>query len=179
MLIFGCMRHRDTGELLRSYIQDANSHDIPKLRAKFTEDIVWFLGPDTLIGKDAVIAPHEFDAGARTRLTIKSYIVRGDTVETVFEEINDYMDTLGMPAIIRYAHFIFHNDLLARIKPSRSPLVPPLVDSIDQRWNQWMQSVHPEAWTRIMKPNGSINFSRETGELLLHLACEWRQSMQK
>ena len=179
LLLFGCMRHHETAELLQRYIQAANRHDISALRDRFAENIVWILGTDTLVGKDAVLAPHELDAGAGTRLIIKNAIVKGDTVESILEETNDYMDTLGMPSVVHYPRFVFRNGLLARIEPIRPDFTPPLTDSIDQRWNQWIQSAHPEAWVQIVKPNGDINFSRETGELLLRLACEWLQSIEK
>jgi len=177
--LLSCTQHWDTTDLLQSYIQTANRHDISALRAKFAENVVWILGPDTLIGKNAVLAPHEFDAGAGTRLLIKGSIVKGDTVESILEETNDYMDTLGMPSVVHYPRFVFHDGLLVRIEPTHPDLTPPIVDSIDQRWNQWIQSEHPEAWAQIVKPNGDINFSRETGELLLRLACEWRQCFKK
>ena len=179
IFFLNCTQHPNTTELLKSYIQAANMHDISVLRAKLDENIVFILGHDTLIGKYAVIAPHEFDAGAGTRLTIKSLIVKGDTIESIIEETNNYMDTLCMPSVINYARFIFHNGLLTRIEPTRSQFALPATDSIDKCWNQWIQTTHPEAWAQIIKPNGNINFSRETGELLVKLACEWRQSLEK
>jgi hypothetical protein len=179
VLLQCCNRHQDTAELLQRYIQAANRHDISAIRTKFANDIVWILGSDTLIGKDAVIAPHEFDAGAGTRLLVKSFTVKGDTVESVLEETNDYMDTLGMPSVIHYPRFVFRDDLLVRIENIRPGLIPPEVDSIDQLWNYWIQSTHPEEWEQIVEPNGSINFSRKNGALLLRLACEWRQSMER
>jgi hypothetical protein len=179
LLLLGCVRHQHTAQLLRRYNQAANRYDIPVLRSMLADDIVWVLGRDTLIGKDAALAPHEFDAGARARLTIKSSVVKGDTAEFVLEELNEYMDTLRMPPVTHYVRFVFRDGLLVRKEPVRPDLVPHAVDSIDQRWIQWIQTAHPEAWAQIMKPNGHINFSRQTGELLIRLAHEWKQSWTK
>ena len=179
VFLLGCARHYDTTELLQRYIQAANRHDMPALRGMLAEDIVWVLSSDTLIGKDAVLAPHEFDAGAKTRLTVQSSVVQGDTAELAIEEANAYMDTLGMPPVVHYARFIFHNGLLARIGTIRPRLTPPATDSIDQRWNAWIESAHPEAWAQIIKPDGHINFGRKTGELLVRLAHEWKHGPAK
>lgn len=179
VLLLSCVRHQDTAELLRRYNQAANRHDISALRAMLADDIVWVLGRDTLIGKDAALGPHEFDTGAEARVTIKSSVVKGDTVEFVLEETNGYMDTLGIPSVVHYPRFIFRDGLLIRKEPVYPSLYSPMVDSIDQRWNQWIRSAHPEAHVQIIKPNGGINFNRKTGELLLHLAHEWKQSMAK
>ncbi len=179
LLLLSCKQHQGSAELLERYIMAANQHDIKALLTMFSENIIWILGSDTLIGKKSVMAPHEFDAGAGTRLIIKSSIVKGDTVESILEETNDYMDTLGMSSVLNFPRFVFYDGLLIRIEPIRPQMIPPLVDSIDQQWNKWIQNEYPDAWAKIVNPDGSINYSRETGELLLRLACEWRQSSRK
>ena len=178
-LLLGCVGHQDTAELLRRYNQAANRHDIPTLSAMSADDIVWVLGRDTLIGKEAALGPNELDAAVGARLTIKSFVVKGDTVEFVLEEANQIMDTLGMPSLIHYVRFVFRDGLLVRKEPVHPDIVPPAADSIAQPWHRWIRSAHPEVWTQIMKPDGRVNFSRQTGELLLRLSREWKQSMGK
>jgi hypothetical protein len=175
-VLLGCVRHQDTAELLRRYNEAANRHDISTLRAMSADGIVWVLGRDTLIGKNAALGPNELDAAVGARLTIKSFVVKGDTVDIVLEEANEFMDTLGMPPLVHYPRFVFRNGFLVRKEPVRPSLVPPVADSIDRRWKEWIQTAHPEAWRQIRKPNGHVNFCRRTGELLLRLAREWKQS---
>jgi len=171
------VQDQNTAELLLRYNRAANRYDIPTLHAMLSEDIVWVLGTgDTLIGKGAALAPHEYDATVKARLSIKSYVIKGVTAEFVLEETSKRQDMLGIPPIVHYPRFVFRDGLLVRKEPSRLSDFSAAGDSIQKSFRQWIKGTHPEALAQLQKPNGRFNHSRATGELLLRLAREWKKN---
>lgn len=64
----------------RRYMEASNAHDLETLRAMTSDDIVWRLGPWTLVGKEQALLPHENDLVMNTTLDVRNVRITGNTV---------------------------------------------------------------------------------------------------
>jgi ketosteroid isomerase-like protein len=150
------------------------NHDIKTLRVLTHEDIVWYLGSDTLKGKEAALTPHGYDAGLKTTLHYSNVIVKGDTVRFDLLETNEQVQFFGMEALRMYPQFIFKDGLVYRKMPwKRSGDVSELFRR-SQPFINWARTNHPEALKTLRKPSGEFNYNYESGQLLRQLFSQWR-----
>ena len=104
------------------------NHDIETLEKLTHDDIIWYLGSDTLRGKEAALVPHEHDAGYQTTLSYSDVIIIGDTVRFKLLETNEQVKFFGMEGIRLYPQFIFKNSLVYRKIPwNHSPDLSELI----------------------------------------------------
>jgi len=161
-------------ELHRIHMEASINHDIETLRTLMHDDIIWYLGADTLRGKEKAIVPHEYDAGYKTILKYSNVVVKDDTVRFDLLETNDQVKFFGMEGIRLYPQFIFKDGLVYRkMQWKKSGDMPELIRR-SQPFINWVKTMHPEALKIIRKPNGRFNFNFETGRLLLQLFHQWR-----
>ena len=159
---------------LRSYVDAANRHDLAALGQMVTEDVAWYLGPDTLRGRQAVLAPHAFDSGANTVLLVDQVEVRGDTVEFDLVEHNDVLDALGIGELHHYPRFVFRDGLIAEIRARRQPLELDAFSDSVASFMQWLGQHDPTAFARLW-PDGRFAYSTEAGTEMPALVLEWRR----
>ncbi len=163
----------DLKELLNRYLEASSRHDLETLRRMTAEDATWQLGPDLLVGRDAVLGPNAYDIGVNTRLQWSNIVVKGNVVEFDLIEHNDILDALGT-ALRHYPRFVIENGLV-KSKESRKP---------DEGRNErklallkaWIEQHHPEALPKLRTPKGRIIYSEESGRLAAQLAREWAAS---
>jgi len=159
---------------LRSYVDAANRHDLAALGQMVTEDVAWYLGPDTLRGRQAVLAPHAFDSGANTVLLVDQVEVRGDTVEFDLVEHNDVLDALGIAELHHFPRFVFRDGLIAKIRARRQPLELLAFSDSVASFMQWLGQHDPAAFARLW-PDGRFAYSAEAGTTMPALVLEWRR----
>lgn len=170
----GSREQRALTAALRSYLDAANRHDLAALGQIMAEDITWYLGPDTLRGRQAVLAPHAFDSGAHTVLLVDQIEVRGDTVEFDLVEHNDVLDALGIAELHHFPRFVFRDGLIAEIRARRQPLeLGAFSDSVGS-FMQWLRLHDPTAFARLW-PDGRFAYSTEAGSEMPALVLEWRR----
>lgn len=161
-------------ELHRKYMEASINHDIETLRALTHDEVIWYLGSDTLKGKEAALAPHEYDAGYKTTLKYSNVVVNGDTVRFNLLETNEQVRFFGMEGIRFYPQFIFKDGLVYRKMPwNQSPDLPELM-RLSRPLINWVKTNHQGALRTIRKPNGDFKYSYKTGKLLLQLFNQWR-----
>jgi hypothetical protein len=152
----------------------ANAHDLAALEAMLSDDVVWHLGADTLVGTAQVLGPLDFDIGAQTHLELGEIVVRGDTAEFEIAEHNRVLMTLGIHELRHHARFVFRNGLIVLKQPSRpADETRAMVDSVSA-FASWLYAERPEDYRRIWDEAGKFNYSEATGVLMLGLAGEWR-----
>ena len=166
--------HRAHDAALRTYIDAANRHDLAAIGHMLTEDVAWYIGPDTLRGRQAVLAPHAFDSGAHTVLSIDNVEARGDTVEFDLVEHNDVLDALGIAELHHFPRFVFRDGRIAEIRARRQPLeLGAFSDSVGS-FMRWLGHHDPAAFARFW-PDGRFAYSAKAGAELPPLVLEWRR----
>jgi hypothetical protein len=160
--------------LVRQYVESANRHDLAALEAMLSDDVVWYLGLDTLVGKTKVLEPLDFDVGAQTHLELGTIVVRGDTAEFDLAEHNRVIMALGIHELMHYVRFVFRDGLIA-VKEESRPAggLEAFADSVAS-FASWLSSEEPEAYERIWGAGGKFVYSRSTAELMFQMAERWR-----
>jgi hypothetical protein len=106
------------------YLEASNRHDLATLRLMTGKDATWQLGPDLLVGRDAVVGPNAWDAGLNTRLQWSNIVVKGNVVEFELIEHNDLLDALGLD-LRHVPRFVIEGGLVGSpalsVVPSASP----------------------------------------------------------
>jgi len=170
----GSSEQRALTAALRSYVDAANRHDLAAIGPMMAEDVSWYLEPDTLRGRQAVLAPHAFDSGANTVLLVDQVEVRGDTVEFDLVEHNDVLDALGIGELHHYPRFVFRDGLIAEIRARRQPLELDAFSDSVASFMQWLGQYDPTAFARLW-PDGRFAYSTEAGTEMPALVLEWRR----
>lgn len=168
----------NTEHLLRKYVDACNRHDLETARDMLTDDVVWYLGPDTLVGKEQVLGPLAYDEGINTRLECSNVVVKGDTVEFELVEKNDFLTVLGFAEIRHFPRFIFKDGLLQEKKPGKPKVENQELNQKIAALREWAQENHPGVLARLEAPDGSFVFSRENGQLAVKLARAWQAERQ-
>lgn len=164
----------DPGRRLQEYVELANRHDLAAVEAMLADDVVWYLGPDTLRGVTQVMAPLDFDAGAQTHLQLGAMEVRGDTVEFELAEHSRVLMALGIPELSHHVRFVFRDGLIA-VKESRRPPdeIQAFADSVGA-FASWLAATQADAYRSIWEEDGRFRYSRETAVLFLEWIDDWR-----
>ena len=164
----------DLEELHRRYMEASIHHDLRTLRAMTAEDAVWTLGGQTLVGKEQVLGPNEFDVGMQTELEYSNVVVKGNTVEFELTERNCLTRALGVKEMHHHVRFVFENGLVKRKEESKdSPTLGQLAPREMDSLLKWVREKHPEALAKLSDSKGRIIYSQETGALTCKLADEW------
>lgn len=150
-------------------------HDLKTLRSMTSEDIVWKLGPYTLVGRDAALGPNAYDAGMETELEYSNVIVNGDVVEFELVERSDEIRAVGMHEVHHYPRFVYEKGLLKRKEPWK---LSPDAGEASRRvapLRRWIRENHPEAIEKLLDSKGNFIFNKDNGALMRDLANEWRE----
>lgn len=168
----------DLEELVHKYVDACNRHDLKTLRDMLAEEVVWYLEPYTLVGKEQVLGPLAYDEGINTTLQCSNVVVKGDTVEFELVEKNDVLTALGIPEIRHFPRFIYRDGLLQEKSPRKPRTRARELDQRIAALREWIQANHPDALAQLEAPDGSFIFSRENGHLVVKLLEEWRSGGQ-
>ncbi len=161
-------------QLVRQYVGAANRHDLAAVEAMLDDDVVWYLGTDTLAGKRQALGPYDFDIGAQTHLELGEVIVRGDTAEFELAEHNRVLMSLGIHELRHHVRFVFREGLIILKEESRPPdEIEAMADSVGA-FATWLYTERPEDYRRIWGEDGKFIYSAETAVLMLELAEAWR-----
>lgn len=142
------------------------------------------IAPDVLItsgrsgakGSEKLLAAADFQAGVGTTYECTRMDVRGDTVDVDLVERSELGTILGIPETHHYERLVFVDGKL-RLREMRRPTDEQQAFGAKVReLKSWINMNHPEMAARIENPQADIEGSRETGELLVKMAREWRQS---
>ncbi len=165
-------------EILRKYIEAANKHDMETLREIFAEDVIWHLGPDTLVGIEEILGPHLFDAGANTVIIVHDITATSpDAIEFELVEKNDVLGALGIPELHHFVRIEFADGKITRMTPTRPPAEQESFVKGVVAFMQWLKDYHPEGYDTIW-PGGKFNYSRPVGEEMPGLVRDWKQKTE-
>ncbi len=163
--------------LYRRYTEAAIHFDIATLRAMTADDAVWTLFGQTLVGKEQVLGPNEFDAGMQTELEYSNAVVKGNAVEFELTERNCVLRALGTKELHHYVRFVFENSLVKRKELRKdSPTAKQLAPRQMELLVKWAREKHPDDFAKLSDSKGNTIYSRETGALTCKLVNEWAAS---
>jgi hypothetical protein len=138
-----------------------------------SDEIIWQLGPHTLVGKEKALEPHVLDAALHASWEPRNIVVRGDTVECVLLEQSDVTKAFGMARAVHYARYVFKDGLMYRQEPwKKRPDMSKFTAKLDE-FRQWISEAHPNELARLDSLGAISHFSREVGELRSRLLREW------
>ncbi len=164
----------DIMQLYRRYTEAAIHHDVATARAMTADDAVWTLEGRTLIGKEQVLGPNEFDAGMQTELEYSNAVVKGNTVEFELTERNCVLRALGVKELHHYVRFVFEDGLLKRKELWKdSPTAKQLAHRQMELLVKWSREKHPNDLAKLSDSQGNVIYSRETGALTCKLVNKW------
>ncbi|UCG53363.1 MAG: nuclear transport factor 2 family protein [Candidatus Latescibacterota bacterium] len=166
----------DIRKIAKRYLEAWEHHDIETLRAMTAIDVVWDTRGQKTIGRENLLAPFEFDAGAKSVLEFNNIEVRGDTVEFELVEKNELLEALRVYELRHYPRLIFENGLLQRREITRD--TPHLREYAEQLsiLRSWIRRNRPDVYEKIVTPKGAYRITREAGELLVQMGKIWRES---
>ena len=175
-LVLTCQKKSpDNAHLLNQYIAAANSHDFEMLEDLISEEAVWHLNRDTLIGRAEVLSPLRFDEAINTKLYALNVHVTGDTVDFDLIEKNDILNGLGFDSLIHFARFVY-SEAKINLKTSRFPPDPfqTLSDSVISFY-KWLMVSDSLAYHRLINDNGKFRYGYESGKIMLDQIQKWRK----
>jgi hypothetical protein len=160
----------------RNYIAALQRYDIEALRGMISPDVIVTSGRSGAKGPDQLLAAADFQAGIRTTYECTNMAVRGDTVDVNLIERSELGTLLGIPETHHYERLVFVDGML-KLRELRKPTEEQ--QAFGQKIRElktWINMTHPEAAGQIDNPMSDFKGNRETGELLLKMAREWRQT---
>ncbi|NIR46807.1 MAG: nuclear transport factor 2 family protein [Gemmatimonadetes bacterium] len=162
-----------TAEIFERYIAASNAHDLETLERMTADDIVWQLGPWTLVGKEEALRPHYADLVNHTVLEAREVVVRGDTVECTLVERSDATRAYGPDSLITHARYVFEEGLVVKKEPwAPSPSLMEL-NGRSEPFRRWVREQHPEALAVIVDSTGTPRWTRSAVDIVHELREAW------
>jgi ketosteroid isomerase-like protein len=170
----GCSdRTTSTAEVFQRYLAASNAHDLEALAAMTADDIVWQLGPWTLVGQEKALRPHYADLINHTVLEAREVVVRGDTVECTLIERNDATRAHGPDSLVHYARYVFEAGLVVKKEPWAPSESLRELNRRAEPFRSWVREEHPEALAVILDSNGTPRWTRDAVELVHEIRKAW------
>ncbi|MGD2108051.1 MAG: ester cyclase [Phycisphaerae bacterium] len=157
----------------RRYMEASNAHDLEKLRAMTSDEIVWRLGPWTLVGKEQALLPHENDLVMNTTLEVRNVRITGYTVEREVIERNDALRSVGMESWRHFSRVVFDNQgLVIRKEPWKRSPDDQEAGRRFRPFRQWVADNHPDAVPDFDGPPEQA-WGREPAQRMCDLPEQW------
>lgn len=165
----------DNAHLLNQYISAANSHNFETLTDLISENAVWYMVYDTLIGRDEVLSPLRFDEAVNTKLYVRNVQVSGDTVDFDLVEKNDVLYGLGLDSLTHFERFVYSDAKIA-LKIFRFPPDPfkKYSDTVVAFFD-WLRLSDSLAYRQVISEGGKFQYGKKAGEIILYQIPKWRE----
>jgi len=165
-----------TEKSARKYIAALQAYDIESLKKMIAPDVIVTAGRSGTKGPDELLKAVDFQAGIRTTYVCTKMVVRGDTVDVDLLETSDLGTAIGVPETHHYERFVFEDGML-KLREIRRPTEEyQLFGARIRRLQAWLQQLHPDVAAQIEDPRTGFKADRATGELLVRMAKEWRET---
>jgi len=175
-VISSCQKKEPHTEyLFLQYVSAMNNHDFDLLEKLISEEAIWYLGLDTLIGQREVMGPLKFDLGAKTKVTVREIKVQEDTVECELVEHNEVLVGLGIDSLVHFPKIVFSDGKIILKKAIRPPDSYQLFQDSLMAFLGWLRSEDSTAYGKLFNSRGKFQYSQENGELMVRLLRVWRE----
>lgn len=171
------MSSRDLQDVLASYFEHVNRHDVAGALAHLTERFQLEFGGGPTLNKEEVARALGWDAGTEGRVEWRIVSASGNEVSVEGEETNEFLNLLGVPPLPFTGRFEFdESGLIAR----QHHVVEWPGASIDQALAPaiaWAGEHAPEELARVY-PDGRLVYSQESGRVWVALLRRWRRESE-
>jgi limonene-1,2-epoxide hydrolase len=166
-------------EVVRSYQQAYNDHDVEKLMALHAEDVSFEVaGQISLQGKEQVRDLAEYDFALNIQMFIDQVETRGDTVRCRLEEKNDWLEAAGIERASYTGVFSIEGGLIRSISAEQSTPTAAALKRVIGPLTHWAEKERPERLAEMM-PQGTFVYNGGNARKSLSLVQEWRQFSQR
>lgn len=159
--------------LLKTYEEASNRHDVEGCTSMFTEDGSIVLMGDVFAGVDAIRAAHEYDLASQTFVKFLNPQAEGNVVRCAFWNQHELSRSIGDGGMTGSAEFTFEGE---RIKTFN--ILPPdeaeraRVREMAGPVFKWLRKHHSDLVDKTM------GFDRFAGEAVFKLAELWREHLK-
>ena len=160
-------------QLLQTYQEASNRHDIEACVALFTEDGSIEMGGDVYAGSQALWDAHAYDLGSQTLVEFRDFEKDGNLVRCTFWNEHELSRAIGNDGMTGKAEFTIKEGRIYKFN-----ILPPGDDERKRVMEKagpaikWLRENHPDA---VAKWKG---FDRTAGEAVFALAELWRQHQE-
>lgn len=180
LLSTGCKEEltiSDPLEVVETYFEYRNAHDIEKTLSLFSDSIVFVMDENTReMGKEHIRKLESWNAAIYGQLSIPKMKIKGDTVlMTKITEVNQWYKSLGIDSVVYKGgtYAIVHNGLITEMRPS--PLSNNSAIEASAKLRQFMAWAANERTVEMfnLMPKGQFDYSPQNASKWLELMREW------
>lgn len=165
-------------EILKSYVEAYNSHDIDKVMSLYIDDVTFEnVGVWTKQGKHEVRKITEWDAATHIHMHVSDIEVVGDTVTFYLIETNDWLKLAGIGEWHYKGSIVVHNGLIRKL---RAEITEQSLKTFQKAWQSIMGWASKERSSELaeLMPDGEFLYGEKVAKKWLVLLQEWREATQ-
>jgi len=165
-------------EILQSYVEAYNSHDVEKVMSLYTDDVIFEnVGVWKKQGKQEIRKITEWDATTHIHMQVSDIEVFGDTVTFYLIETNDWLKMAGIGELHYKGSIVGHKGLIQKV---RAEITEKSLETFQKAWQSIMGWAYEERSSELaeLMPNGEFLYGGEVAKKWLVLLQEWRETTQ-
>jgi hypothetical protein len=168
-----------SGDLVKSYIDAHNKHDIIEAMSYFDEDIEFELqGVWEKTGLENVRSLEVWDSTLNSHLKLESIRISGDTVFCKVIENNDWFRNIDVVDITHNPTiFIVEQDKIKKIIAVPSEELGTKIDNAMGSIMEWSQQNKDSTLFELL-PNGEFIYSEESAKKWINLFNSWKMTRE-
>ena len=172
ILLIACGEKENT-DLIQSYFEVHNSHDVEKALSYFSEEAVFELkGVWTKKGLIELRGLEEFDAAMNSHLELKDMRESGDTIYCKVVENNDWFGNMGITDLVHDpVIMVVRDQKINHIIGFPNQETGQEIEAAIEGVFQWSQ-MHGDSTIYKLLPNGKFQYSNEAG-------AQWKALFKK
>ncbi|RLD26478.1 MAG: hypothetical protein DRI75_11640 [Bacteroidetes bacterium] len=176
LIIFSCSNEKNL-DVIKSYIEAHNKHDIEKVLTLYDENIVLELKDVwTKRGLSEMRSLEEWDAALNSNLKLESITSKGDTLFCRVVENNDWFRAVDITDLVHDPTvFVVNNGKIKKIIGYPSEKTGKEIEAAIGELYQWSQKNQDSTINDLIQ-NGQFVYSAEAAEKWLGLFSRWRAS---
>ena len=167
-------------DLVESFQERVNQHDVDKIMTMFTEDATFeIVELSKFAGKQQVNIIFEYDVGVNTNVQFINCKSEGNTVHCQILERNDKLDAIGISELkFSSCIFTFKDSLIQSFAAEIPPEFIEHNSNILKKFIPWLNENHPNDYSRMFMPDGRFIYNRENGRDVVPLLRKWSEKQK-
>jgi hypothetical protein len=167
-------------DLVKTFQERVNQHDIEKIMTMFTEDATFEeVGFPKTTGKQQIKINFEYHAGVNTNVQFINCKSEGNTVHCQMLLRSDPLDAQGIGEVKSSSCiFTFKDNLIQSLADEWPPDVVEYNSKFWKKFIPWLTENHQDDYSRMFMPDGRFIFSLENGRDLVSLIRKWSEEQK-
>lgn len=168
---------KNTREVVRSYINAHNTHDIDKALTYYDENVVFELKRVwKKEGLREMRSLEEWDAALNSNLKLESVTIKEDSVFCRIVENSDWLSSIGITDLINDpVVFVVSNGKIKQVIAYPSKEIGKKIEATIAAIYQWSQKTQDHTIDDLIQ-NGQFVYSADAAEKWLDLINRWKTS---